>query len=168
MNYAQKKNTHQSTHIIMKKGWYCYEEIARYAFGDDDDLLTLCYCFRSRGNFRRTYFDYRRWCCSRFCSEYFFSNLAAGSRKLSSEVYYIEDEDAMLKISSATWDPASQNIWIGWYNVDTGVEYYVEYTGGDISSRRINSNGVPDGDYKIFVKNVGTRAVTGALQYSVN
>lgn len=97
-----------------------------------------------------------------------FSNLAAGSRKLSSEVYYIEDEDAMLKISSATWAPASQNIWIGWYNVDTGVEYYVEYSGGDVSSRRINSNGVPDGDYKIFVKNVGTRAVTGALQYSVN
>lgn len=97
-----------------------------------------------------------------------FSNLSAGIRKTSSETHYIEDEDALLTINSATWSLASQKVWIGWYNVDTGVEYYVEYSGGDISNSRINSKDVPDGDYRIFVKNVGTSSITGALQYEVD
>lgn len=96
-----------------------------------------------------------------------FSNLATGSMVLSSETYHISDEDAKLRINTATWSPAASNIWIGWYNVVTGQIYYVEYSDGSISGDRINSRGVPDGDYKILIKNLGPLPITGALQYSV-
>lgn len=93
--------------------------------------------------------------------------LGSGSRKTSSETYYISGEDAVLTINSCTWSPSSQDVKIGWYNVDTRVTYTVTYEGGDINSKRVNSSGVPDGDYKVCIVNGGSKSITGAMQYEV-
>lgn len=97
-----------------------------------------------------------------------FTSLGKNARRTSSETYYISDEDAMLTINSCTWSPSSQDVKIGWYNVDTGATYTVTYDGGEIDSKRINSKGVPDGDYKICIINAGSKSITGALQYEVS
>ena len=47
------------------------------------------------------------------------------------------------------------------------VTYTVTYDGGDISSKKINSSGVPNGDYKVCIINAGSKSITGALQYEV-
>lgn len=60
-----------------------------------------------------------------------------------------------------------QDVKIGWYNVDTRVTYTVTYEGGDINSKRVNSSGVPDGDYKVCIVNGGSKSITGAMQYEV-
>ena len=52
-------------------------------------------------------------------------------------------------------------------NVDTRVTYTVTYEGGDINSKRVNSSGVPDGDYKVCIVNGGSKSITGAMQYEV-
>lgn len=96
-----------------------------------------------------------------------FTSLGSGSRKTSSETYYISGEDAVLTINSCTWSPSSQDVKIGWYNVDTRVTYTVTYEGGDINSKRVNSSGVPDGDYKVCIVNGGSKSITGAMQYEV-
>lgn len=41
------------------------------------------------------------------------------------------------------------------------------YEGGDINSKRVNSSGVPDGDYKVCIVNGGSKSITGAMQYEV-
>ena len=51
--------------------------------------------------------------------------------------------------------------------VTVKVTYTVTYSGGDISSKKINSSGVPDGDYKVCIINAGSKSITGALQYEV-
>ena len=86
---------------------------------------------------------------------------------VASETYYISGEDAVLTINSCTWSPSSQDVKIGWYNVDTRVTYTVTYEGGDINSKRVNSSGVPDGDYKVCIVNGGSKSITGAMQYEV-
>lgn len=96
-----------------------------------------------------------------------FTSLRADAKRTSSETYYISNEDAMLTIKSCTWDPSSQEVKIGWYNVDTGVTYTVNYEGGSISNKKINSSGVPDGDYKVCIINDGSKSITGALKYEV-
>ena len=96
-----------------------------------------------------------------------FTSLGSGSRKTSSETYYISGEDAVLTINSCTWSPSSQDVKIGLYNVDTRVTYTVTYEGGDINSKRVNSSGVPDGDYKVCIVNGGSKSITGAMQYEV-
>ena len=75
-----------------------------------------------------------------------FVSLQTNSKELSSETYYISNEDAMLT---------------------NKVTYTVTYSGGDISSKKINSSGVPDGDYKVCIINAGSKSITGALQYEV-
>lgn len=93
-----------------------------------------------------------------------FTSLRPGARKTSSETYYISDENATLIINSCTWSPSSQDVKIGWYNVDTGKVHYVLYEGGEISDERINSKDIPDGDYKVCVVNAGSKSITGALK----
>lgn len=97
-----------------------------------------------------------------------FSDLQPNEIALSSQFHSVSDHDALLEIISCTWGPASQAVRIGWYNVDTGELYSVRYTGGSVQDERINSNTVPDGDYKICIKNVGTKAITGAMNYRVD
>lgn len=97
-----------------------------------------------------------------------FSDLQPNEIALSSQFHSVSDHDALLEIISCTWALASQAVRIGWYNVDTGELYSVRYTGGSVQDERINSNTVPDGDYKICIKNVGTKAITGAMNYRVD
>lgn len=97
-----------------------------------------------------------------------FSNLGVGKYKYSSEYYYIENGDVALKIISATWDPAGSNVWIGYYNVNTGNDYGRLYTGGHIYNEGLRGGRMPTGTYRIFVKNLGPNTITGAMQYRVN
>ena len=89
----------------------------------------------------------------------FSFQLAANEMKQSSETYNIQDEDATLTITSMTWDFGAQELLVGWYNIDTGVDYFVRFTGGEVSDFDISSYRLPDGDYRVYVKNNGTRAV---------
>ena len=84
----------------------------------------------------------------------------------SADTYYIENEDAMLKIESCTWQPASQTIWIGFYSKVDRMFYHITRVGGNASGS-MNSNGRPNGDYYVIVKNMGSQPITGAIQYSV-
>lgn len=96
-----------------------------------------------------------------------FSNLAPGARVYSAATYYISNEDAQINIYSCTWAPATQNIIIGYYNVDTGAIYGCSFADGEIDPIYITSNNVPDGEYQIYIQNTGTKNVTGVLKYSV-
>lgn len=98
----------------------------------------------------------------------FSFKLAANEMKQSSETYNIQDEDATLTITSMTWDFGAQELLVGWYNIDTGVDYFVRFTGGEVSDFDISSYRLPDGDYRVYVKNNGTRAVTGTIRYNVS
>ena len=97
----------------------------------------------------------------------FSFNLTPGNYKTSSEVYYVSNSDAVLIITSCTWDNASEALGIGWYNIETGLIHYVRYTGG-AAIGNISTSGVPDGEYKIVVLNLGDRDVTGAIRYRVS
>lgn len=83
------------------------------------------------------------------------------------EVEYEPSTEETIIINSCTWSPSSQDVKIGWYNVDNKVTYTVTYDGGDISGKKINSSGVPNGDYKVCIINAGSKSITGALQYEV-
>lgn len=96
-----------------------------------------------------------------------FTSLREDAKRTSSETYYISDEDAVLTITSCSWSPSSQDVKIGWYNVDTGITYTVTYEGGAISGKKINCSGVPDGDYKVCIINAGNKSITGAIKYEV-
>ena len=98
----------------------------------------------------------------------FSFQLAENEMKQSSETYNIQDEDATLTITSMTWDFGAQELLVGWYNIDTGVDYFVRFTGGEVSDFDISSYHLPDGDYRVYVKNNGTRAVTGTIRYNVS
>ena len=98
----------------------------------------------------------------------FSFQLAANEMKQSSETYNIQDEDATLTITSMTWDFGAQELLVGWYNIDTGVDYFGRFTGGEVSDFDISSYRLPDGDYRVYVKNNGTRAVTGTIRYNVS
>lgn len=97
-----------------------------------------------------------------------FSNLGKNQFITSAETYYIDSKDAMLTINSLTWNPPSQDLRVGWYDVETGDAVYTLCTGGDVSGRQLNSSKLSTGEYKIYIKNVGSKAVTGALQYEVD
>ena len=96
-----------------------------------------------------------------------FSYLAADKCAYSAETYYVSNENSMIVINSATWGPPSQTIGVGWYNVKTGQSYYATFPSGSIVNFNITSVGVPDGDYKIVVKNCGTTHISGSMQYRV-
>ena len=96
-----------------------------------------------------------------------FSYLRAGNMILSDETYYIKDENGTLTIESCTWDPSSQDVYIGWYNAETGKLYSVTYSDGEIANKKINSSGIPDGDYNVCVMNAGTKSISGAIKYKV-
>ena len=95
------------------------------------------------------------------------SNLQPNWVVLSDETYYISDDSSMINITSSTWSPASCNISVGWYSYETTKMYRVTYSGGSTGARSITSEGVPAGNYKVFVLNRGNQNVTGAVQYYV-
>ena len=95
-------------------------------------------------------------------------NLKPGEYTLSKDEHYIEGEDTLLVINSATWDPPTENIRIGFRDVKTGTGYYLAFTGGKVTGETMNSNGIPNGRYQIYVKNMGEETVIGALNYDVD
>ena len=97
-----------------------------------------------------------------------FNNLAKGSYAYSSEIYNIKNENSALHILSATWSLASNAVWIGYYNIDTKKDYGVRYEDGSIYNRTITSDGLPNGSYRIIVKNLGPRSISGSIKYYVD
>lgn len=97
-----------------------------------------------------------------------FSSLSYDERALSSDIFYIDDGSFVLTIVSATWNRPSEDVGLGWYNVDTGIFYYQRHTGGSVANIKINSSGLPTGNYKVGIWNLGDDAITGAIQYSVS
>lgn len=97
-----------------------------------------------------------------------FSNLASRGVVYSADEYYVENEDSKIRINTATWQSANQDIGIGWYNVDTHYLYYASYSGGSLVNQRVTSQGLPDGDYKVIIINLGTKPITGTMQYTVS
>ncbi len=95
-------------------------------------------------------------------------DLEPGEYATSAGTYYVSDEDSMLKIIAASWDPQDVKLQIGWYNVRTGSIYYVPYTGGQVTNKKINSKGLTDGTYRIIVKNVSDLDVMGSMTFSVS
>lgn len=97
----------------------------------------------------------------------FSFSLSAGSIQKSAETYYIYENEGLLKISSLTWTPTGQSVSVGYYNVDTRKIYTVTYSGGTVTNNNITTKGVPDGEYYIMVKNLGTTSVSGSINYSM-
>ncbi|MBQ8813012.1 MAG: hypothetical protein IJZ85_00745 [Lachnospiraceae bacterium] len=94
--------------------------------------------------------------------------LKSGGYKYSSSTYYVSGEDSYIQIQQLTWWEPVNDIVVGWYNTQTHKYYGLAYSGGNISNRTISSEGVPDGMYKIYVKNAGSDTLqSGTLQYSV-
>lgn len=94
-------------------------------------------------------------------------NLAPGGYKTSSDVYNISNEDGVICVTTCAWEPQAEQIGIGWYNVESNIIYYATGSNGDASNIRIGSAGLPDGDYRIAIINLGDRAVTGTIRYYV-
>jgi len=98
----------------------------------------------------------------------FSFSLAAGRIQKSAETYYIYEGEGLLEISSLTWTPTGQSVSVGYFNVDTNMTYTVTYYGGTVSNNSITTNGVPDGEYYIMVKNLGTKSISGSINYSMS
>ena len=99
-----------------------------------------------------------------------FSRLSVDNFALSPETYYVKDGDIELEIISCTWTPSGSDVWIAFYNVDDQSDYGLLHTGGHISDFvMVGTSAMPDGNYKIMVKNEGpVWALNGAIQYDVN
>lgn len=97
-----------------------------------------------------------------------FSSLATNNCVKSSETYYISDGNSTLNVISATWNSQAEEVGIGWYRIDTGIVYYVRYSGGSVSNKKISSKTLPAGNYHVAIMNLGNNSITGALQYSVS
>ena len=95
-------------------------------------------------------------------------DLKSGEYATSTGTYYVSDEDSILKIIAASWDPQDAKLQIGWYNIRTGNIYYVPYTGGQVTNKKINSKGLTDGTYRVIVKNVSNLEVKGSMTFSVS
>lgn len=94
-------------------------------------------------------------------------NLEAGGEQSWGGPYYINNENITLKISSCTWSPPSQEIFIGYLNTSTNIAYGKTYSHGEITGQALSTEGVPNGEYKLYIKNKGTKSITGAINYSV-
>ena len=90
-----------------------------------------------------------------------FVNLGPKAQKTSIDTYYVKDRDASIVVKSITWQPASQDIRVGFYNIATGKNYTVTYSDGAVAERTIHpADDMPDGDYRIVVVNAGNRTIT--------
>ena len=97
-----------------------------------------------------------------------FSDLASRGVVYSADEYNVAHVEPTIRIHSATWASANQDIGIGWYNVDTQHLYYASFSGGSLVNKRVTSQGLPDGGYKVIIINLGTKPITGAMQYTVS
>ena len=96
-----------------------------------------------------------------------FNYIAAGTYKQSTERYTLQPGESILHVTSCTWSPGSQKIFVGFKNIDTGTIYGVYFSGGETDPVDITTANLPDGEYYVAVKNAGSTNVTGVLRYWV-
>ena len=104
---------------------------------------------------------------TRSSSSFSFS-LSSNTSKRSSETYYITQGSDYLTINSLTWTPSGQNVAVGFYNVNTDTAYTVTYSGGSVVNGLISTSTVPTGEYKIYVRNAGSKSISGSISYSMS
>lgn len=97
-----------------------------------------------------------------------FANLAPDAHVKSSEVYYIDDAYTYLKVIAASWNSQNEEVGIGWYNTTSNIIYFARYAGGSVINKKINSSGLPVGNYKVVIINLGELNITGNMQYTVS
>lgn len=98
-------------------------------------------------------------------SLYFSFDLSPNEYAYSAETYYITPGDTRLVIETCTWEPPTENVWIGFYNTKTKVDYGVEFSAGKISNQGLTTVNVPNGTYQIIVKNIGDLNIEGTMYY---
>ena len=78
-----------------------------------------------------------------------------------------EGETGVLEISTCIWTPATNTLYIGFYNVETATGYAYSFTGGSASGTYRWSN-LPAGQYIVYVRNMSSRTITdGTMRYNV-
>ena len=78
-----------------------------------------------------------------------------------------EGETGVLEISTCIWTPATNTLYIGFYNVDTATGYAYSFAGGSASGTYRWSN-LPAGQYIVYVRNMSSRTITdGTMRYNV-
>ncbi len=95
-----------------------------------------------------------------------FGNLAADDSKLGATCQ-VTQGTTVLKVNDCTWDSA-RTITIGFFNLDGGNHYGVNYSSGKITSINITTENVPSGNYAVWVKNISNmKIISGILDYEV-
>jgi len=78
-----------------------------------------------------------------------------------------EGETGVLEISTCIWTPATNTLYIGFYNVETATGYAYSFTGGSASGTYSWSD-LPAGQYIVYVRNMSSRTITdGTMRYNV-
>lgn len=73
-----------------------------------------------------------------------------------------------LDVTNCVWAPETNTLHIGVYNFALGKSYSVPATGGSFVEERTYLN-LPAGEYYVFVKNTGSRALTtGYMTFTVS
>jgi len=78
-----------------------------------------------------------------------------------------EGETGVLEISTCIWTPATNTLYIGFYNVETATGYAYSFTGGSASGTYSWSD-LTAGQYIVYVRNMSSRTITdGTMRYNV-
>lgn len=98
--------------------------------------------------------------------EFYLSfDLAPNEYAFSEEIYSVATGETQFIIDACTWEPPTENVWIGFYNIETEVDYGDEFSGGKISYQELDSVNLPAGTYQIKVKNIGDLNIEGTMYY---
>lgn len=96
-----------------------------------------------------------------------FGGLATGKMVHTGE-YEVTQGVTVLKITECSWYPAG-TIAIGFYGLDSGREFGLEYSSGSTGATPITTENVPSGRYAIYVRNNNTKNITsGILRFEVS
>ena len=95
-----------------------------------------------------------------------FGGLAANSSKLGATCR-VTQGTTVLKVKYCSWD-SDRTISIGFFSLDNGKNYGVNYSSGYITSINITTENVPTGNYAVWIKNISnTKIISGILDYEV-
>ncbi len=73
----------------------------------------------------------------------------------------------VLTVNNCTWD-SGKTITIGFFNVNGGSDYGVNFSSGYITSLNITTENMPTGNYAVCVRNIsGSKIISGILDYEV-
>lgn len=96
-----------------------------------------------------------------------FGELTPGEMTHTGE-YEVTQGETILKITSCSWYPAG-NITIGFYGLDSGREFGIQYSSGSLNPTSMSTINVPSGRYAIYVRNNNTKNISsGVLRFEVN